>query len=161
MLKELTQKHFFTAERRKTGYTGFSLIELLLVLGLIGVFAFLGMPAFKPFLEYSAVKNDAWRIVSDLRAYRQMAIIEHKNYRFVFNTTTENYTIEQHDAGTDAYIKTVSNVSLGTDLVQATTTTFRPTGDATVSSTIIVKGKNSNDSITITIYQTTGLAKML
>lgn len=137
-----------------------SLIELLIVLALISVFSYLGWPIFKPLVSYSSLQNDAWRLLSDLRSCRQLAVVEHLNYRFSFNVSEDSYTIEQRDATTDNLIATISTVPFENDLTQATDTTFRPKGEATAGSTIVLKGKSSSDTITITIFATTGLAKI-
>jgi len=99
-------------------------------------------------------------LLSDLRGYRQLAIIEHLNYRVRFNVTSDSYTVEQCDAATDTFIQTVANVTLDSDLIQADDTTFRPMGDAVPASTIVLQGKNPADRITINVYSTTGLARM-
>ena len=140
---------------------GFSLIELLIVVGLIGVLTFLGLPYFQDFVKYSSLKNDAWRVLSDLRAYRQLAIVEHMNYRFVFDTNANTYSVEQRNALTDAFIQTVSSVKLSNDLVQATNTTFKPKGEASPGSLIVLQTQSGADAIEITVFATTGLAKML
>ncbi|MBU4304289.1 MAG: prepilin-type N-terminal cleavage/methylation domain-containing protein [Candidatus Omnitrophica bacterium] len=139
---------------------GFTLIELLIVVGLIGVLTFLGLPYYRPFLQYISLKNDVWTVLSDLRGYRQLAIIEHVNYRVLFNVGSDSYTVEQRDAATDTFIQTVANVTLDSNLIQADDTTFRPMGDAVPASTIVLQGKNPADKITITVYSTTGLARM-
>lgn len=147
--------------KRFLSLTGFTLIELLMVVGLIGIVSFLAFPYFKSFFQYSTLKKDTWQLLSDLRSYRQLAIIEHFNYRFVFNTVANSYTIEQHNATTDAYIKTVGTFTMDSDLVSATDTTFRPKGETSQNSTIVINGKKPTDTSTITVYATTGLAKVV
>ncbi len=144
--------------RKKTGIT---LIELLIVLGIMGVVMFLSVPVFKPFLEYSRLKKDAWKLLSDLRWYRQLAIIDHNNYKFTFDISANSYKIDEHDAATNAYRQTLSTVALVNDITQATDATFRPSGEAVPSSLIRIKGNKSTDLIDITIFSTTGLAKMV
>ncbi len=159
-VKRFSTTGFPTVMRQKKGHSGFSLIELLIVIGLLGVMVFLGMPYYRSMLNYASLKNDAWRILSDLRSYRQQAIIEHKNYHFVFDTAAESYQIREHAAGTDAYIQIVSSVSLENNLIQASDTAFRPTGDASSAAIIIVQGKGFSETITLQVYPTTGLAVM-
>ena len=140
---------------------GITLLELLIVISIIGVIAFLSMPVFRPFLEYSQIKKDAWKLLSDLRWYRQLAIIEHNNYKFTFDTDANSYKIDEHDAATNAYRQTLSTVKLENDLTQATDATFRPSGEAVPSSLITIKSKKSSDAVSISIFSTTGLAKMI
>jgi prepilin-type N-terminal cleavage/methylation domain-containing protein len=139
---------------------GFSLIELLIVISLIGVLTLLGMPLFSDFIEFSSLKNDAWLVLSDLRSYRQLAIIEHFDYYFDFDVNSDSYIIEKRDSGTGALIETVATRSINNDLAQAIDTTFKPKGQADPAATISIQGKNPSDQITITVFSTTGLAKM-
>ena len=140
---------------------GMTLLELLVVISIIGVISYLSLPVFRPFLEYSKLKKDGWKLLSDLRWYRQLAIIEHNNYRFSFDTAANSYRIDEHDAATNAFRQTLSTVALDNDLTQATDATFRPSGEAVPSSSITIKSKQSSDSISISVFSTTGLAKMI
>jgi Tfp pilus assembly protein FimT len=139
---------------------GLTFLELLIVVALIGVITFLGIPYFKPFLEHSWVEKDAWQLLSDLRAYRQQSIMDHYYYRFVFDMSKDTYLVEKRDAATNALIASKPLVTLSSDLVSATEVTFRPRGEASQSSTIIIQGRNSTDKATITVFATTGLAKL-
>lgn len=139
---------------------GFSLIELLIVISIIGILSLLGIPLFKDFVQFSALKNDAWKLVSDLRSYRQLAVIEHRNYRFVFDLNSDSYKIEHRDSGTNVLIATIATRTLSNDITQAVDTTFKPKGQADPAATILIKGENSADTVTITVFATTGLSKM-
>ncbi len=140
---------------------GISLIELIIVIIIIGVISYLTLPVFRPFLEYSELKKDAWKLLSDLRWYRQLAIIEHNNYKFSFDVNADSYTIDEYDAATNAFRQTLSTVVLENDITQATDTIFQPNGEAVPSSLITIKADKSSDSISISIFSTTGLAKMV
>ncbi len=140
---------------------GISLIELIIVIIIIGVISYLSLPIFRPFLEYSRLKKDAWKLLSDLRWYRQLAIIQHNNYKFSFDIDADSYTIDEYDAATNAFRQTISTVMLENDITQATDSTFQPNGEAVPSSLITIKGNKSSDTITISIFSTTGLAKMV
>ena len=158
MLKKYRVKYSLDDFWQKKGIT---LIELLIVIIIIGVISYLSLPVFRPFLEYSGLKKDAWKLLSDLRWYRQLAIIEHNNYKFSFSINANSYTIDEHDAATNAFRQTLSTVVMDNDITQATDSTFRPNGEAVPSSLITIKGNKSSDSISISIFSTTGLAKMI
>ncbi|MFH1093404.1 MAG: prepilin-type N-terminal cleavage/methylation domain-containing protein [Candidatus Omnitrophota bacterium] len=158
MLKKFRSKYNSRGFWQKKGLT---LTELLIVISIIGVISYLSMPVFRPFLEYSGLKKDTWKLLSDLRWYRQLAIIKHNNYKFSFNITANSYTIAEHDAATNAFRKTLSTVLLENDLTQATDSTFRPNGEAVPSSIITIRGSKSSQTISISIFSTTGLAKMV
>ncbi|MBU1043032.1 MAG: prepilin-type N-terminal cleavage/methylation domain-containing protein [Candidatus Omnitrophica bacterium] len=140
--------------------SGFSLIELLIVISIIGILTLLGIPLFRDFIQFSSLKSDAWKLVSDLRSYRQLAIIEHNNYSFVFDLNSDSYIIEQRNSGTNALIATVATRTLSNDITQAVDTTFMPKGQANIAAQINIKGKNSADQVIINVFATTGLSKM-
>ena len=138
---------------------GMTLIELLIVIGVIGALSFLLIPSFQSVVRGYDVQKDGWILLADIRGYREAAINEHVNYRFTFNLTQNSYTIEQRDAATDALLKTIKTVQFTTDLTDGATTTLKPTGEATPTTTVILKGNNIPDQITISIYAS-GLAKL-
>lgn len=157
--KKLHHKILSFLSTTKLDY-GFTLIELLIVISIIGVLSLLGMPLFRDFIQFSSLKNDAWKIVSDFRSYRQLAIIEHNNYAFVFDINNESYIIEQRDSGTNALIETIATRTLNNDITQAANTSFLPKGQAKNASEIHIKGKNSADQVIVNVFATTGLSKM-
>ncbi len=139
---------------------GITLIELLIVIALIAVFTYLGMPSFKAFLQYSNLSRDAWIMLSDLRYYREEAIVKHYDYAFTFNTAANSYTVEQRTAPADTPVKEVKTQTLDSDITQAANTVFTPSGEATTASTIVIHGENPGDAFQITISPTTGMVKM-
>jgi len=146
--------------KRTFAKKGITLIELLIVISLIGVFSYLGMPYFKSFVAYSNLSRDSWMILSDLRTYRELSIVEHYNYGFVFNTTKNSYTIEKRDPATNALISQVKTQTLESDITLATNTEFFPTGEATPQSTIKIIGENPKDQFQISVSAVTGLTKL-
>ena len=140
---------------------GITLIELIIVIVIIGVISFLAMPVFRPFLDYSGLRKDAWKLLSDLRWYRQLAIVEHNNFKFTFDINANSYRIDEHDSATNAFRQTLSTVVLKNDLTQATDSTFMPNGEATPSSLITIRGNRTSESISISVFSTTGIAKMI
>ncbi|MBU2063969.1 MAG: prepilin-type N-terminal cleavage/methylation domain-containing protein [Candidatus Omnitrophica bacterium] len=139
---------------------GFSLIELLIVISVIAVFAFLGLPVFRSYIDYSSLKKDGWILLSNLRSYRELAVVEHFNYKFDFDVNADTYTIEKRDPATGSLIGTITTVSLDNNITGATDTSFSPRGDTDVSSVITIRSNSSSDSLTINVFSTTGLSKI-
>lgn len=158
MLKKCIKNFSLNGFWRKKGIT---LLELLIVIVIIGVISYLFLPAFRPFLDYSGLKKDAWKLLSDLRWYRQLAIVEHNNYKFSFDIAANSYKIDEHDAATNAFRQTLSTVIMKNDITQATDSTFKPNGEAVPSSVITIQNNTSKDTIDINVFSTTGLAKMV
>jgi len=140
---------------------GVSLIELLIVIAIIGVFAFLAMPYFRPFIRFAGLKQDGWKLLSDLRWYRQLAVVEHFRYKFAFDTAADTYSVEKRDSTTDTLLETVGTVSLNNDITTATDTTFTPKSEAIPASTITINEKGGKNKVKINVFSTTGLAKMV
>ncbi|MCM8813122.1 MAG: type II secretion system GspH family protein [Candidatus Omnitrophica bacterium] len=151
--------------KTKTGWllragAGFTLIELLIVIVLIGVLSFLAMPLFRDFINFSSLKKDAWSLQAAMRACRQQAIAEHLNYRFIFDTAADSYTIEKRDPATGALLATVRTENFENDLISAAAVTFRPRGETDVASTISIRGEKSADTVTLSVQAATGLVSM-
>lgn len=160
MLKDLLPKMALEFRSEKSQIQGFSLIELVIVIAIVGVLTLMVMPYFGSFLQYAALKNDSMVLVSDLKSYRQLAIIEHVNYKFAFDINSDSYTIEQRDATTNDLLQTIATVELESDITQATDTIFQPKGNAFPESNIELRGENPSDTISITVHSTTGLVEV-
>ena len=74
----------------------FTLVEILVVLGIIGILSLIGIPAFKvfqPSLQLSGVMRD---LATDLRYAEQLAITEQVEHGIIFLTGTGQYQIVRY-----------------------------------------------------------------
>ena len=82
---------------KKTGFKNcFTLVEILVVLGIVGILSLIGIPAFKvfqPSLQLSGVMRD---LATDLRYAEQLAITEQVEHGIIFLTETEQYQVVRY-----------------------------------------------------------------
>ncbi len=97
-MKNILRKGFTplekAADKKQSSLTGFTILEMLIVLLIAGILAVLAIPRFTVF--YS-LKLDASmkKVTSDIRYAQQMAIARHGNCRIVFNPAGDTYVVEE------------------------------------------------------------------
>lgn len=131
---------------------GFTLLEMLIVISIIGIIALFGLPAYEqvaPNLALSSVSKD---ISTDLRYAQQLAVTEQVIYSIIFNTVNNSYQIVNSSSGQTLQTK---NVDRRITIEQITglasdTVNFTPTGAVTESGQIILKN-TSNKRVTIEV----------
>lgn len=131
----------------------FTLVEILAVLGIIGVLALIGIPAFKiyqPSLQLSGVMRE---LATDLRYAEQLAITEQVEHGIIFFPGTSQYQIVRFgDPDEVLESKTLpQEVSfLGITGFTDNEAVFNPYGAAKESGVItLVNTKNSTSGIDV------------
>jgi prepilin-type N-terminal cleavage/methylation domain-containing protein len=74
--------------------TGFTLIELILVLGLLGLLMLLALPAFQSLLEGTA-KRETARLTGVIRLLRNEAVLTRRPFRLVIDLRQAEYFVEE------------------------------------------------------------------
>jgi len=131
----------------------FSLVEILVVLGIVGILSLIGIPAFKvyqPSLQLSGVVRD---LATDLRYAEQLAITEQIEHGVIFLTETDQYQVVRYgDPDEILDLKTLplevsfQNISGFTD----NEVVFNPYGAAKESGVItLINTKNSTSGIDV------------
>ena len=75
------------------GKKGFTLIEVMIVLVIVGVIAFLGMNSLRGTFR-SKSRELSWRMASTVKYLYNQAIMENKTVRLVFDIDNNNYWAE-------------------------------------------------------------------
>ncbi len=73
---------------------GFTLVELMITVALVGIIAAIGGLTFHSYTANRNLKSAAREIVSDFFVYRARAVSEGKTYRIAFDTGGNSYTIQ-------------------------------------------------------------------
>ena len=78
---------------------GFSLVEMLIVVGMIGVLSLVSVPAFMNYQRTAQVRSATRTVAGDLRNCRQLAITRNLLVRLEVTGTREYKTFQSTDAG--------------------------------------------------------------
>ena len=74
---------------------GFTLVELLIVIALIGIVAGIASSNFKNYRDRTNMREAAREISSDIQHYKQRAVAESVRYRMYFSAGANNYVIQE------------------------------------------------------------------
>lgn len=132
--------------------TGFSLLELIVVIAIFAVLSAIALPTYQQLRPNIVLNSTARQIASDLRYAQQLAVTEQIVYSVVFNRVGNSYQIIKSSPQT-----TIRNVQLKPQVSMQSitgltdnTVDFNAAGAASESGDIVVVNTN-NRSITVEI----------
>lgn len=146
---------------------GFSLIELIIVIAILGIVSAIAAPNFNKYRQNTNLKEAARDLASDISLYRQRAVAENIHYQIVFNQAANNYTVQRETtSGSGAYAdlvpavtKSPSAISGGSVIISDLThlpnqwVTFEPRGTMSAGS-LTLQHTIRLSTATITTYFT-------
>jgi Tfp pilus assembly protein FimT len=145
----------------KRHLTGFSFVEALIVIGLIGLLTTIAVPGFKAWIENFKFKNSVREIGITMQLARMKAIARGVEYRVMFDLDAETFSLERgnqadgsdtwalegivNDISSWADIAFVNNYTTGTRNKQ-----FNPNGTSSTGSVRLANAKDKKYKITLT-----------
>ncbi len=141
---------FRVGESITTGPSGFSLIELVMVIVLIGIVMAVAVPKLRKTSDFS-LEGSASMIVADIRHAQELAMATHDDKNVVFTLNGASYTVE---TGSDGVFRTVDLPSGVTITSADVTFTFNPLGEPTVGggSSVTISADSNSKTVTVTNY---------
>ncbi|HEX6437580.1 MAG TPA: GspH/FimT family pseudopilin [Candidatus Binatia bacterium] len=104
---------------------GFSLIELIVVLSLMGILFAIGIPASNKLLLSYQLNGSARRVQTDLQNIKMRAAAENLGFQFTYGAGSGSYTIRR-----DGAVFVSKPLPEGIVITQAGTVSFSPRGTA-------------------------------
>jgi prepilin-type N-terminal cleavage/methylation domain-containing protein len=104
---------------------GFSLIELIVVLSLMGILLAIGVPASNKLLLSYQLNGSARRVQTDLQNIKMRAAAENLGFQFTYGAGSGSYTIRR-----DGTVFVSKPLPEGIVITQAGTVSFSPRGTA-------------------------------
>jgi len=141
---------------------GFSLVEMIIVIALIGVIATFAVPAFQNYVRNRNLKTATQEVASEFFVIRERALAESQTYRIVFDDVNNQYTIEQRTALGPPVVYTVrqtkriaasaaaaDGIVIDTGMANTLIFTFQSRGTISSGTINLKNGINSRAAITV------------
>lgn len=135
---------------------GFTLLEMMIVIAIVGVMAAIAMPGFSAWREKQAVSNAAGSLLMHLKQARNLAIAENRSVKTTFSSTAYTFDADTTVSPVPACGPCRSDVigynqfSANLSVSPATTRTFSSRG-TTNSGTITLTASGNSKAIVINI----------
>ncbi len=129
---------------------GFSLIEMMIVIAVLGVVLAIAAPNFTEYRDRTNLKESARDISSDIVLYKQKAVSENVTYRITFDAVGNSYTVEKQTSPGVATWDTVTTKTVGQSnaaIKLLSAPSFFPHADATLD--LYSRGTSGNGTIEI------------
>lgn len=139
------------------GLRGFTLIELMIVIGVLAVIMAIARPGIKSWMVKSRLSGGARQVMSDLMYARMKSASQNNNFK-VTRTSSTQYTIldDTNGNGSADTGETLTSRDIKTNFSDVTISgassiTFRPRGDVDQATTFTVTNSAGYKNITVSL----------
>lgn len=136
---------------------GFSLIELIIVIAILGIVATISVPQYQRYRDNANLKTAAREVAADIFATRQNAVSESfDSYRLTFNAGSNSYSLSRTDTGEVIWTKTLASFGNGlafgsVNFSGGSVVSFQRRGTVSMGSLTITNAIGSTATITVNI----------
>lgn len=137
--------------------SGFTLIEIMIVIAIMSITAAVAAPHFHNFLCQKRLHGATRQIMSDLMFARMLTVSGRNKVKVIFNVNGKNYTIFEDknkngniDTG-ESTVKNIQNYFYDVTFKSTANPTFSPRGSASTGSTITLMNPSGSKTLTVAI----------
>lgn len=164
-----------TRMKTKSNNKGFTILEMMIIVVIIGITSTLAIPRFGTIIEKLKLKTSARDMVSSLRFTRSNAVSQRSQFGVYFNLYEGEYILFKdlanlgsftYDAGSDSDMATKTlpkSVSFGSSSFPNFAVIFKPDGSASSSGWVELYYEEEGDygSFVVDVLGSTGRVKLL